>query len=149
MVRSKSVVPESDVKKHYEEHPVIDYQIKQTFVPFGLNSKALTRATIERQIASGDIVNGVEWSEPLGLKESDIDQEKAYIKELQPAGVAKVQETEEGITLLQLISKTKVPYEALKKQITMELGAKKQKRALDEYYENLMKNARIRYLEKE
>ncbi len=145
-VRSKAFVPESEVKKYYEEHPIVDYTVKQAFIPFGFGSRSLVRATVDRQIEEGDIITAVEWGEPLALKESDIAEEKAFLKELALGSVARVQETDDGITLLQLISKSKKPYESLKKQITIELGNKRQKQALDDYYDNLFACARVRYL---
>ena len=147
-VRSKALVPESAIRKHYNENPVIDYSVKQAFVPFGLGSKAITRATIDREIESGTIGSGLEWSDALVLKEKDIAQEKAFIKELKPGMVTRVQETEEGISLLQLVSKTQVPYEVLKPQITSELGMKNYKKAQQEYFDGLFAQAHIRYLDK-
>ena len=91
-VRSKAFVPESEIKKYYEEHPIIDYVIKNAFVPFGLNSKAITRATVDSQIQSGEILTAIEWSSPLTLRESDIAPEKAYIKELPIGAITKTQE---------------------------------------------------------
>lgn len=148
-VRSKAIVSESEIKRYYEEYQTVEYVIKQTFRPFGLGSKAITRAKIDQEIESGEIVKGIEWSEPIVLKEADIAQEKAYIKELKNGAVTKIAESDEGISLLQVVSKGKVPYEDVKRQITMELGSKKQKQALDDYYGSLLKNARVRYFNKE
>ena len=147
-VRSKAYVPESEIKKHYEENPIVEYEVKQSFVPFGVGSKAITRATLDRQIASGDAARSVEWSTPIVIKESDISAQKAFLKELAIGSIAKIDETEEGIALLQLVSKTKISYEARKQQIMAEVGNKKQKQALDDYYNKLFADAqgRIRYL---
>src|SRR5205823_394933 len=80
-LRSKAMVVESEIRKQYQECWPLDYKIKQAFVPFGLGSKAITRATIDRQIESGEIAQAVDWSDEITLKETDIAQEKGYIKE--------------------------------------------------------------------
>ena len=147
-VKSKALVSESERKKFYDEHPIVLYSVKQAFVPFGLGSKAIMRATVDRQIESGEITDEVGWSDPIELKESDIAAEKKHIKTLAPGSVTKIQESDEGITLLQLVSKTTVPYEERKKQITEELGSKRQKKALDDYCKGLIDAAHIRYLDK-
>lgn len=146
-VRSKAFVPESEIKKYYEEHAIVDYMIKNAFVPFGLGSKALTRATLDSQIQSGEIINAVEWSSPIALKESDIAPEKEFIKQLPTGTVTKTQETDEGISLLVVESKAKVPYEVQKREIMALKGMERQKKAFDEYTSGLLAQARVRYLE--
>lgn len=145
-VRSKAFVSESTVKKYYEEHPIVDYTIRQAFVPYGYGSKAIMRATIDKQIESGTIDSVVSWGDPVVLKETDIAPEKAFIKELQPGHAAKINEAEDGIMVLKIESKQKLPYDLQKKQIMQELGAEKQKKALDEYMEGLLARAHVRYL---
>lgn len=147
-VRSKAFVPESEIKKCYEENPMVTYVIKNAFVPFGLGSKAITRVQIDAQIESGEIDKGVEWSPSITLKESDIAPEKAYIKDLKPGAVAKIQETDDGIALLTIESKTKVPYEVQKRDIMARKSMERQKQALDEYTRNLMDHAHVRYMSK-
>lgn len=147
-VRSKAIVTENERKKFYEEHPLVTYVVKQAFVPFGLGSKVITRATVDRSIETGDILQAVEWSSPITLQEHMIAKEKAFIKELAPGAVSKVNETTDGIALLQLVSRSVVPYEERKQQITMELGMQRQKKAQENYFQDLFAQAKIRYLDK-
>ena len=147
-VRSKAMVPESKIRKYYDENPIVNYVIKQAFIPFGLGSKAIARATVDRQIESQEILTAVSWSDPITLKEKDIAQEKAFIKELGAGAVTRVQETDEGIALLQLVSKECVPYEVLKPQITQELGTQSYKKAQDTYFDELFAHSHVRYLDK-
>ena len=147
-VKRKAIVPESEIKRQYNERLEILYTIKQAFVPYGMGSKVLARATVDRQIESGEILTAAQWGEAAIIKEKDISPEKGFIKEIEPGTVTIVQETDEGITLIQLISKCPVPYETMKTQIMSEMGMKRYNQELSEYYENLLSKTPVRYLDK-
>jgi len=146
-VRSKAIVLESERKKYYDDNPIVNYTIKQAYIPFGIGSKAIMRATVDRAIESGEILQSAQWHAPMLLPESTLAPENAFIKDLQPGAVAKLKETEEEIFLVQLVSKETVPYETRKQEITQELGMKRHKKAQDDYLEGLLAQAKIRYLQ--
>ncbi len=145
-VKSKSYVSKAEIEKYHDEHPMVFYEIKQAQVPFTVGSKVIQRAVVDRGIESGDILTSVDWQGPFSLKDADFSQEKMYIKDLVPGTVVKVHETDEAISLLQLVRKTVISLEERKKDITNLLGRERYMKALDDYYDGLLKDAHIRYL---
>ena len=145
-VKSKSYVSNGDIEKYNNEHPLIFYEIKQAQVPFTFGSKVIQRAVIDRAIESGEILTSVQWLGPFTLKDEDFSQDKNYIKELAPGTVVKVQETDEALSLIQLVEKRVVPLAVRKRDITNLLGRERYMKALDDYYDGLLKDAHISYL---
>lgn len=140
-VKSKAYVPKQELEKYYKDHPLVIYSIRQAFIPFS-GSKTIQRAVIERDIENGTIAKTAQWQDPVVLKDSDFSQEKTYIKDLAVDAIVKVQETEDGIVLLQLVEKRTIPFEERKQEIAMDLGRERYKNALTEYYDMLMNDAR-------
>ncbi len=150
-VRNKAYVGTEEIEKYYKEHPVYEeagYTITQGFVPFKGSSRTIKKALIEQALEAGTIDTMTQWSPPVTLQDSDFAPEKAYIKELKPGSVTQVQETDEGISLIQLVSKRPrrlIPLEERTKEISAILGKSKYEGAFEDYKKNLFASARIKY----
>jgi hypothetical protein len=148
-VKSKAFVPTSEIEKYHKEHPVILYELKQGFVPFSGGSKALSRAIIDRDIDSGAIFTSISWNDAGIVKEQDFSSDKTYIKDLAVGSVAKIADTDEGISLLHIVSKKEVPLEERKIEIQQLLGRPRFMHALDDYYKKRLSEAHVRTFTKE
>jgi hypothetical protein len=149
-VKTKAFVPQDEIEKYYQEHPERFYDVKQRYIPFEIGSKAIQRAVIDRDIESGELSQQGSWSEVLTLKEADISFDKAFVKEMEPGAVARVQETDEGTTLLQMVEKRQTPLNDRKQEIQMTLGRERYMKALQEYYDSLLmqkRDIRVRYID--
>lgn len=147
-VKGKAFVSKSELEKEYNDNPLWRYEVSQAFVPLNGGSRAIHNAVIDDDIESGAIFTSVEWSSPVSVTENDIAPEKAHIKTMTPKSIAKIEDDESGITLIQMHSKARVPFEELKIKITNKLGRERYIKALEEYYKTLIKNAHIRYIDK-
>lgn len=149
-VKSKAFVPQTEIEKYHKEHPLTFYDVKQRFIPFDFGSKAIQRAVIDRDIESGALAQEGDWGNELTLKDADISFEKAFIKELEPGAVVRIQETDEGTSLLQMIRKRETPFEERKQEIQMALARERYMKALQEYYDSLLeqkRDTRVRYID--
>lgn len=149
-VKSKAFVPLTEIEKYHAEHPIVFYDVKQRFIPFEIGSKAIQRAVIDRDIESGELAQTGDWGTVLTLKEIDISFEKAFIKELAPGEVVRVQETDEGTSLLQMVCRRETPLEERKQEIQMQLARERYMKALQEYYDSLLeqkRDTRVRYID--
>lgn len=150
-VRNKAHVGTKEIEKYYTEHPVYEeasYTITQGFVPFQGSSRSIKKALVQQALEAHTIDTMTQWTPPVTLKDSDFAPEKVYIKELQPGTVTQVQETDEGISLIQLVSKKPqrlVPLEERTKEIAALLGKSKYETAFEEYKKNLFAFGRIKY----
>ncbi len=150
VVRSKAYISNSEIEEYHKNNPLVFYDIKQAFVPFGAGSRSLQRTLILRDIEESpkSLLGKYSWSDPITIKGSDIAQDKAHITTAAPGAVVVGQETNEGITLVQLVSKKEVPLSERKQEINTLLGKDRYKKAIDEFYETLLNEAkpRIRYI---
>ncbi len=137
-VKSKAYVPKAAIEQYHKEHPLIYYEVKQAFVPFGHGSKAIQNALIDQKIESGEILTSQSW-EPLTLKDEDIAPEKSFVKSLAPGKVVKLQQGEEGISLLQMVQKKEIPLQERLRDLTTLLGRGRYARAVEDYYKDLWK----------
>lgn len=147
-VRSKAHVPQKDIEMYCKENPLELYELQQSFVPFSGGSKALERAVVERDIESDAIASTVSWHEVGVIQGRDFSPEKAYIKELPEGSVTIVNESDEGISLLRLVSKKVVSLEERKNEIAGMLGKERFLKAQENYYTKLRDDASVRYLDK-
>ncbi|MBA3751746.1 hypothetical protein H0X06_03040, partial [Candidatus Dependentiae bacterium] len=109
VVRSKAYVSSSEIEAYHKKHPMVYYEIKQSFIPYTSGSRALHKIMIDRDIESGESLTKYTWGNSVTIKAEDIAPEKEHIKQLKPGTVIFSQETSEGISLLQLVSKNEIP----------------------------------------
>ncbi len=145
-VESKAQVPEKKLKEYHENNPLEFYGLQQAFVPFQGGSKSLTRTLVEREIESGAIKENVAWTDLGTIQGKDFSADKAHIKELPVDSVIIATETDDGLSLLRIVSKKIVSFEERKQEIVAQLGRDRFMKVQGEYFENLMKQANIKYL---
>jgi hypothetical protein len=144
-VKSKAFVPKSEIEKYYKDHPIILYELKQAFVPFGGGLKALTRTSVDTDIESRNILQTVLWNDAGIIHEKDITQ--PFVKTLPEGSITKLEETEAGIPLLHIVSKKEVPFEKRMQEIQQLLGRDRFMKAIDQYYAKLLSEAQVRYID--
>ena len=145
-VRSKAHVPEKKLREFHKNNPLELYGLKQSLVPFKGGSKSLTRTLVEREIESGAIKSSVDWIDLGEVKGQDFAQDKAHIKQLPVGSVVIAGESDEGILLLQLVSKKVVSFEERKQEIAGKMSQERFMKAQTEYFDTLLKEANIKYL---
>lgn len=144
-VQTKAQISNKAIEQYHKDHPIITYTLQQAFVPLGASSKALTRALIEREIASKEIEQSVKWIDLGAIPEKDFAQDKAFIKDLPSGSVVITDETDEGFTLLKLVARNEIALEARKNEIANKLGQERMMQTQKAYFEGLLKDANIRY----
>ena len=144
-IRSKSHVSSKDLEMYHKNNPIELYSLQQTYIPYNGGSKALTKTLVKQDIASGAIKDRV-WQDVGTINGEDFAPEKAHIKTL-PEGTAVIaDETGDGIVLLCVTSKKVTPFEERKEEIAKMLGQQKYVKTQADYFEKLMKQARIKYI---
>lgn len=153
VVRSKAYVSTSEIEDYHKNNPLVFYEIKQAFIPFDVGSKSLQRTLILRDLEqpSTDLLEKYSWSPSITIKGSDIAKEKSHITTAAPGAIVLGQETQEGITLVQLVSKKEVPLSERKQEINAFLGKDRYQRAIEDFYATLLQEAApyIRYIDKQ
>ncbi len=149
-VKTKAFVPHAEIEKYHRENPIVFYDIKQRYLPFEMGSHAIQRAMIDRDIDSGDFAKADGWSDVVSLKEGDISLEKNFIKGLAPGTVVRVDENEQGTSLLLMVGRREVSLAERKQDIMMTLGRDRSSKALRDYYDSLLqqkRDTRVRYID--
>ncbi len=147
-VKTKSMVSDRAIEQYCKEHPHVTYTLRRATVPLNGSSKALTRALLQREMDSGEIETSVSWVDIGDIPDKDFAPEKAYIKELPAGSVVISDESDEGFTLLKLVSKKVATLAERKNEIAGILGKEMYLTTQKNYFDKLLKEANIRYSEK-
>lgn len=154
--RSKTAVSAKEIETYYAENPIVqpgNITFCFAFVPFEhYKSKVTQRTAIQKGIESGDINTTAAWMDPITLNLKDVPEDKVFLKDLSSGSIVQAQETEEGVQLLKLIDKvpeTVVPLKEREREIMMQFRMDRRGKAIAEYHEELLKKARIKYLDQE
>ena len=146
-IKTKAHVSQKALEQYHNDNPHIMYGLEQAFIPFKGGSKAIVRAVVKREIASGEIATSVNWTDIGEVNHMNFSPEKAFIRELPEGSVAISSETDQGITLLKLAHKNVATFEDRKNEIAGMLGQKRFMEAQKTYFDKLMQEANIRYNE--
>ena len=145
-IRSKAHVSKFDIEEYHQKNPIEFYMLSRAHVPFNGGSKALTKALIEREIASGDVNATHTWQDIGRIDSKDFAPEKAYIKNLKPGSVVIADEADDELVLLRLESKTELSFEERKNDIANLLRQERYEKVQNGYYEKLIEDAKVRYI---
>jgi len=148
-IKAKSHVSKKVLEQYHKDNPHITYRLKQAFVPFDNRSKELVKAIVQQDLESGAIEQTASWIDLGAIQDKDFSSEKAFIKNLPDGKIVVSAESQEGITLLKLVSKKVATFEERKNEIAQLLGQKKFADAQAAYYDSLLKDAHIRYIDAE
>lgn len=152
-VKGKVVIDSKDVEKYYTDHPAYEegyFTVAQAFVSFAGSSKHIKKALVNQAIESQEILTTTKWNKPFQLKSEDFAKEKEYIKELAQGSVVILNEDDDGITLLHLISKQPkklISLEERRKEITGILSQERFEKVLKEYQDKLIADSHIKYID--
>lgn len=103
-IKSRLVVPESDVREYYEKNPQevpAAYNIRQGFLSNGI----LTEEEIKELTANGKHSNLVDWMSPYWRSEDDLAESLKHMKTLPDGSIAAVLSTGNGYEVIQLVKK--------------------------------------------
>jgi len=126
------------------------YTIKHSFIPYGSNSPSLMKLRVEDAVANGTIDTIAKWLSPVELKESQIAEDKAFIKSLELGKSAVSNVTDKGIALIQLFAKEPskmLTFDERETEIKNFLARSKQERSFSEYKDKLYATSSIKYIE--
>lgn len=144
-VRTKSFVTKKEIEENFKANPIYieaSYKICQAYIPFNDESPALTKIKLERAIESNEINDLVSWETEIELLEDQISQDKAFIKDLNINDISIASTSEDGITLIKLISKKPkvlIPLKERETEIRQKLMQEKMAKTFKEYQESLLK----------
>jgi len=144
-VKSKAQVSHGAIEQYHKDNPIVMYTLKRAQVPLGASSKALTKALIQRDIASGEIEKSAQWIDLGAVPEKDFSSEKAYIKNLPVGSTVISDESDEDFTLLKLVAKKEIPLDERKNDIANKLTQDRYIQTQKSYFDTLLKDANIRY----
>lgn len=152
--RSKTAVTSKDIEAYYAQNPVEipgEITFALAFAPFEhYKSKDKQRQELKKAIENREIDEAVTWMDPVTLSLKDVPAERAFLKELTPGVITTLEEQSDGTQLIKIITKTPdkiAPLKELEKDITMRLRMERRGQAIAEYQEQLLKQARIKYLD--
>lgn len=153
-VEDKISVSMKDIEEEYFKNPSYlpgKYTVRQGSVSFAGSSKSIKTALVKREIGSGKILNSVKWQSPITLETDQISPEMlSSIKDLSDNAVIILEESDNGITLLNLVSKTEacmVPFEEKKYEIRSKLMQTQYDKNMKDYEAKLSSEARVKILE--
>ena len=147
-VKGKLIIEKKEIEEFYNANPVMresSYTLSQAFYPFTtLRSKEDQHKDLKKEITSGEVVTKVQWESPFELKDSEFAEDKKFIQGLESGSVVQLQETEHGVMLLRLLTKTPqrlIPLEERVREITGIIGEKKYYAAQKSYNDDLLEKA--------
>ncbi len=148
-VRSKVLIDKKEIERYYLENPDIDYKISQAHYPINGGSPALNKIKIERAIEDGEIDNLVTWSDPISLKEEQIAEDKAFIKNMSPGSVGIISAEPTGIFLVKFILRDQKSLESREAEINSILGQTFFAKSHADYHKKLLSTAIVKFIDAE
>jgi len=150
-VQSNAVmVPEKEIQKYYDEHPVYllaRYQLERAFVPYSkMSNKEKLKERLLLLNEKPRAVREIEWGEPFWINKDDLAQEMRFIHEMQPGDISKPIARERGYDLFKLLKKEEkriMPLEDRRLEIINTLREPRYMGMLDNYKKELMNDASI------
>lgn len=145
-------INKDEILKYHQDNPVHKenvYSIKQSFVPYGSNSPSLLKIRIEDAVADGSIDQAIKWGNAIELKESQIAEDKKYIKTLETGKSAIVDTTDKGISLMRLEKKDPsrlLTFEEREPEIRNILMQQSQEKAFTNYKNKMYSSSRVKYI---
>lgn len=154
--RSKTAVSAKELEEYCTANPIEQpgsITFSFAFVPFEhYKSKTAQREELQKAIQSGAIAETAFWMDPMTLNIQELPADKVFLKELTPGTVVQVQENAEGTQLLKLVDKiadTVVPFKDREREVMMQFRMERRAKAIEEYHQDLLKKARIKYIDQE
>lgn len=136
--------------EYHKNNPIYKealYTIKNAFIPFGSNSPSLMKIRIEDAVLNGTIDKIASWSSPVELKDSQIAEDKNFIKTLELGKSAISNVTDKGVALIQLSSKESsrmLTFEERENEIKAILMRSKQEKSFNDYKSKLYSTSSIK-----
>lgn len=146
-VRNKVIIDKKDIEDFDNKNPLCTYKVSRAFVPFEDASPALKKIKIEEAIASGEILNLVDWMQPIELSDSDFSEEKAQLKSLEAGSIAMIDETKNGIGLFRMIEKKRTPVEEREREIMNIIGQERFVKEMQNYEKKLLDSSKVKYID--
>lgn len=107
-VTSKVVIDKQEIEKYYHQNPVYQeasYTLTNAFVGYGDSSPTIKKIKLQEAIEMGLIDEFVKWDSPIELKEDQIAQEKAFVKDLNVGSTTILDANNNGLFVMRLIDK--------------------------------------------
>jgi hypothetical protein len=154
-IRSRLIIPERDVVKYYEEHPIIEpatFHVQRAVVPYPTIQarREKRRLELEQFAATGvDAGIDIEWSTSFWVNQSELAEDKlAIIAPLNPGCVSNPVALEDGFEIYRLIEKKAervVPLQERYQEISNILRKPRYEMLMEEYKKNLLDGSSIIY----
>ena len=107
-VHSRLLIPERDVREHYDANPVYvdaQYEIQRGLISFEFSiSREEQRKKIEATLRSGKTLANVEWIDPFWIDIGEIAEEKMFLTKMKSGEVRFSQEVDDGFEIFKLVS---------------------------------------------
>lgn len=141
-------IPEHEVEKAYEEHPVFQesrYQLQISYVPSDAK-----RSVEEQKIKIKENIQknpqSFQWKNPFWLPESDIAQDKEFITHMEPQQIEVSLDPEGYFEIIKMCQKQEgcqIPLQQCYKDIVTNLRRPKMEELLEKYNQDLLKSVAI------
>lgn len=148
-VASRLIVPRDDIIKFYNDNPQTKeakYLIEIAFVPFNKDDTLTKQQTALSDKVKKGATSQLDWGDPIALKESEIAQGIAFVKNMKAGDVSEPQRVEKGFEVYrvkELVPERLVTLEKRYKEIEDELRAPRYNQLLAEYKNQVFKDATV------
>lgn len=149
-VHSRMDIPEGDINKYYEDNPIMEeavYYIQTTYVPWeeGKTEQQQYRELNDPKLRAG---KQFEWTIPVDLKESEIEEDQEFILKMKKGHIHVVQDVD-GFTLYKLhdyMPQKAQKLEKRKQDILNELREKRFHELIADLKKDLREQAHVYYM---
>lgn len=148
----RMAVSQADIEAYWQKSCPMQ---EATFVLASATIKtAENRSDFEQKLHAGAFEKIITWNEPITVKQSELSKEKQFIADKNTGDIVFIEPVEDGFEITKLVSKTaacKIPLKTGNKEedkahVDAATRALKQQRfiqVMDDYQDNLLKNAKI------
>lgn len=140
------LVQREDVEKFDEEHPLYEdarFQLQQVVIP--------EKLALEKTFTQSEL-DELDWEDPFEVTQSELADDKQFIVDAPIGTLIDRERVSEGVELTRLISKIekkRIPLDDRYEKISNQIMMKRYKDLMQEYSDQLLENAAIRFIHEE
>lgn len=144
----RMTVSEEEVKAWWDAHAEHQFKLMTGHV-----KTSLSQENFEKALKKSSLTDPIEWENPFTIPESQLPEEKQFIKEKKAGEIALIEPEEGGFEITKLVSQGKEPLKSGDKEkdhkrykdIEHQLQMQRYSSVREEYEKKLLKNAKITF----
>jgi len=144
---TRMVISRERAQAHYQEHPITEeatFTLAIAYVPFA----KYQQEKLDSMIKKGKLPADIAWDEPFTLKQSELAQDRAFIRDEPVGKVVLAEKIDDGYELTILKNRTaekQVPFEDCYSKIVNDMRQEQFQKVLDDYQKGLLAQAHVTY----